>query len=160
MPLYLKYFIQIVKIQEATVQEEALLNQTVRFIPDLGPLTAGKGFRSEIDTTMIESGRERGERQDRENGIEMLTKTGQGAGSERDSENGRERGKREGSWTERETDSYPILLKERETELLTFPLKKNQQNTVKQNWTEIMKKNLMVFVGILQLQRRKGQTKI
>lgn len=112
--------------------------------------------------TTIESETETGEREDRETGIEteMLTKTGQGAGSERDSENARERGKREGSWTERETDSYLMLLKERGTELLTLPLKKNQQSTVKQNWTEIMKKNLMVFVEILQLQRRKDQTKI
>jgi len=112
--------------------------------------------------TTIESETETGEREDRETGIEteMLTKTGQGAGSERDSENARERGKREGSWTERETDSYLMLLKERGTELLTLPLKKNQQSTAKQNWTEIMKKNLMVFVEILQLQRRKDQTKI
>lgn len=106
------YFIQIVKIQEATVQEEVLLNQIVRSTPDLGPLTAGKGFRSEIGMTTIESETETGEREDRETGIEteMLTKTGQGAGSERDSENARERGKREGSWKKRGKGTDRILV--------------------------------------------------
>lgn len=108
---------------------------------------------------MIESERETGEKEDRETGTEMLTKTGQGAGNERDSENERGRGRRDGSWTERETDNCLMLLKERETELLTSP-KKNQQNTVKQNWTEIMKRSLTVFVEIQQLQRRKEQKKI
>lgn len=125
-------------------------------------MTAGKGFRREIDMNTIENESETGERGDRETGTEMWTKTGQGAGSARDSGSERGKGRKDGSWRERETDSCLILLKEtgRERELLTSPLKRNQQSTVKQNWTEITKRSLMVFAGTQLLQRRKKQTKI
>lgn len=76
--------LQIVRIQEAIVQEEVLLSRIDRSIHDLGRLIAETDFKNVIDMSMIESGRERGEIQGRENGTEMLIKIGHGTGTEID----------------------------------------------------------------------------
>lgn len=62
------------------------------------------GFKNVIDMSMIESGRERGEIQGRENGIEIPKKTGHGTGTEIDYGNERENETKGETWTGKESD--------------------------------------------------------
>lgn len=96
--------LQIARIQEAIVQDEVLLSQIDRFIQGLGHLIAEIGFKNEIDMSTRESGRERGEIQGRENGIEMSIKTGHGAETETDYGNERENETKGETWTGKEND--------------------------------------------------------
>lgn len=57
-----------------------------------------------IDMSMIESGTERGEIQDRENGTEMPIKIGHGTGTEIDCGNERENETKGEIWTGKERD--------------------------------------------------------
>lgn len=96
--------LQIARIQGAIVQEEVLLNQIDRSIQDPGRLIAEIGFKNVIDMSMIETGTERGETQDRENGTEMLIKIGHGTGTEIDCGNERENETNGEIWTGKERD--------------------------------------------------------
>jgi hypothetical protein len=67
-------------------------------------LIAEIGFKNEIDMSMIENGRERGEIQDRENGTEKLIKIGRGTEIEIEYGNERENETKEETWTGKERD--------------------------------------------------------
>lgn len=62
------------------------------------------GFKNVIGMSTIESGKERGETQGRENGIEMLIKNGHGTGTEIDYGNERENEIKGETWTGKERD--------------------------------------------------------
>lgn len=96
--------LQIARIQGAIVQEEVLLSQIVKFIRDLDHLIAEKGFKSVIDMSTTERGREREETQGRESGSEMPRKTGHEAETEIGYEKESENETKGETWTEKERD--------------------------------------------------------
>lgn len=96
--------LQIAKIQEAIAQEGVLLSQIDRSTQGPGHLTAEIGFKIEIDMSMIESERERGGTQGRENGTGMPRKIGHGTGKEIDCGNEKEKETKGETWTGKERD--------------------------------------------------------